>query len=139
MDEQDNPRRKGLAFMLDDGTRKSHSVAQNSAFVTGFFKGLSTQDSYCAFLMSLYFVYSAMEECFDTVNEECVKALDDKRLRCVSALETDVDFFHGREWRNVMKPSYATKTYISRVKSVADNKPYLLIAHQYTRYLGDLF
>ena len=31
-------RSTGLALQLDDGTRKSHSVAENTAFVTGFFK-----------------------------------------------------------------------------------------------------
>ena len=30
-----NPRSVGLALALDDGTRKSHSVAENTAFVTG--------------------------------------------------------------------------------------------------------
>jgi hypothetical protein len=30
----DNPRQTGLALMLDDGTRKSHSMAQNTQFVT---------------------------------------------------------------------------------------------------------
>ena len=44
-----NPRLEGLSFMLDDGTRKSHLVAENTAFVTGFFKGLSTKNSYQAF------------------------------------------------------------------------------------------
>ena len=32
-----NPRLSGLALALDEGTRKSHSIAENTAFVTGFF------------------------------------------------------------------------------------------------------
>ena len=59
--EEENPRLTGLALMLDDGTRKSHSVAQNSAFVTGFFKGLANRNSYRSLITSLYFVYTAME------------------------------------------------------------------------------
>ena len=63
--EVDNPRLSGLALALDEGTRKSHSIAENTAFVTGFFKGLSTKESYGALLTSLYYVYTAMENSFD--------------------------------------------------------------------------
>ena len=138
-EEAKNPRLMGLALLLDDGTRKSHSVAQNSAFVTGFFKGLSTRDSYRALITSLYFVYSAMEDAFDTTTEDRVVALDDPQLRRVHQLEQDMDFFYGAQWRDVIQPSAATRTYVARVKEVAEKQPYLLVAHQYTRYLGDLF
>ena len=50
-----------------------------------------------------------------------------------------MEFFYGCEWENEIKPSSATTAYVSRVKDIAKTKPYLLIAHQYTRYLGDLF
>ena len=72
-----NPRLEGLALRLDEGTRKSHSVAQNSAFVTGFFKGLSSRESYQKLITSYYFIYQAMEDTFDQIDEPNVKALDD--------------------------------------------------------------
>jgi hypothetical protein len=58
----DNPRQTGLALLLDDGTRKSHSMAQNTQFVTGFFKGLANRNSYQSLITSLYLVYKSMEE-----------------------------------------------------------------------------
>ena len=58
----DNPCQSGLALMLDDGTRKSHSMVQNTQFLTGFFKGLANRDSYWSLITSLYFVYLSMEE-----------------------------------------------------------------------------
>ena len=58
-------RSEGLALALDDGTRKSHSVAENTAFVTGFFKGISTRPAFAQLVASLYFVYEAMESAFD--------------------------------------------------------------------------
>lgn len=138
----DNPRLSGLAFMLDDGTRKSHSMAENTAFVTGFFKGLANRDSYKALMTSLYFVYDAMEEAMDETSCQEVKALDDSSLRRLAALERDMDFFLGEDWANhkgTLQPSAATNTYVARIQEVAQSKPYLLVAHQYTRYLGDLF
>ena len=55
----------GIALALDDGTRKSHSVAENTAFVTGFFRGIGTRDAFAQLVASLYFVYQAMEKAFD--------------------------------------------------------------------------
>jgi len=43
------------------------------------------------------------------------------------------------QWPNLIQPSPATKAYVARVEEVAATKPYLLVAHQYTRYVGDLF
>ena len=62
-------RSTGLALELDDGTRKSHSVAENTAFVTGFFKGIATKQSFARLVAGLYFVYDAMEDSFDTTAE----------------------------------------------------------------------
>ena len=134
-----NPRTTGLALLLDDGTRKSHSLAQNSAFVSGFFKGLSTREAYRALLTSLYFVYQAMEDSFDKTQDQQVQLLDNTELRRKVALECDMDYFYGSEWRSVVRPSRATMAYVERVREVASQKSYLLVAHQYTRYLGDLF
>lgn len=141
--DADNPRLTGLAVLLDQGTRQSHSVAQNSAFVTGFFKGLSTKESYRNLVTSLYFVYQAMEEdAFDTTQCEAVQTMDDGALRRLAALEQDMEYFYGNDWKkasNVIVSSPATRAYVAHVKQVAQTEPYLLIAHQYTRYLGDLF
>merc|ERR1712176_856159 len=132
----ENPRLRGLALMLDDGTRKSHSVAQNTQFVTGFFKGLADKESYRALLTSLYFVYAAMEKAMDTTIEKRVKDLDYEQLRRLTSLEQDMDFFYGNGWERSITPSRASAAYVSRVEEVAKTEPYLLIAHQYTRYLG---
>jgi heme oxygenase len=140
--DENNPRLTGLALQLDEGTRKSHSVAQNSAFVTGFFKGLSTKESYRNLMTSLYFVYQVMEQdAFDRTQCPYVRAMDDPELRRLTALEQDMDYFYGSDWKNVgnIRPSPATQAYVARVQQVTQNEPYLLVAHQYTRYSGDLF
>lgn len=134
-----NPRLSGLAFMLDDGTRKSHSVAQNTQFVTGFFKGLANRDSYRSLITSLYFVYESMEKAMDNTTEDRVQALDYPALRRLAPMKKDMEFFYGSGWESEVQLSPASKAYVARVQEVAKTKPYLLVAHQYTRYLGDLF
>lgn len=134
-----NPRKEGLALQLDNGTRKSHSIAQNSAFLTGFLKGLSNKESYSKLLTSLYFVYVAMEDAFGATSEVLVKKMDDAELRRVDAARVDMQYFYGEGWESKIQPSMATKKYVARINEVARDQPKLLIAHQYTRYLGDLF
>ena len=135
----ESARSTGLALALDDGTRKSHSVAENTAFVTGFFKGIATKAAFSQLVAALYFVYEAMEECFEASTDESVRALDYPELRRVAALEEDMAYYFGENWRTEVRPSLATKAYVARVREVAEEQPELLVAHMYTRYLGDLF
>lgn len=135
----ESARASGLALQLDDGTRKSHSMAENTAFVTGFFRGIATKDAFAQLVSSLYFVYKAMEKAFDEATDPSVRALDYPMLRRVAALEQDMAFFYGDDWRTTVVPTPATKAYVARVEQVAAEAPHLLVAHMYTRYLGDLF
>jgi heme oxygenase len=141
-----NPRNEGLALMLDDGTRKSHSFAQNTDFVSGFFKGLGSRESFSALVTSLYFVYTAMEEAMDVTTNENVQIMDDRALRRVESLEQDLKYLLGDNLKSQIQPSPATKAYVKRIHEISqatgtdeNDKSYLLLAHMYTRYLGDLF
>ena len=136
-----NPRlvEGGLSLLLDEGTRKSHSMAENSAFVTGFFKGVSNRETFAELVKSLYFIYETMESAMESSTEARVVALDYPTLRRTKSLEEDMDYFYGPNWRQTVSPSAATKEYCAHIKKVAAETPFLLVAHQYTRYLGDLF
>ena len=48
-----------------------------------------------------------------------------------------MEFYFGPEWQEVPM-SDATKAYVNRIHEVSKIDPALLIAHHYTRYLGDL-
>merc|ERR1712087_685206 len=75
----------------------------------------------------------------DITDEDRVQALDYPALRRLKPLKKDMAFFYGRNWEGQIQPSPETQVYLARVQEVAETKPYLIIAHQYTRYLGDLF
>lgn len=122
-------------------------MAENTAFVTGFFKGIETRKSFSQLVQSLHCIYSAQEAAFDKVAaakySEAVTALDYPSLRRTAALEEDMEYYYGADWCRAsgVKPSRATKKYVARIEELAADpeKAYLLVAHQYTRYLGDLF
>merc|ERR1712045_514088 len=80
-----------------------------------------------------------MEEAFDETSELTVQAMDDARLRRVDATKLDMEYFYGEGWEDQITPSRATKKYVNRIRAIARENPKLLIAHQYSRYLGDLF
>ena len=49
---------------IKEGTKKSHSAAENTAFVKSFLRGVISKESYRTLVSDLYFVYSALEEDF---------------------------------------------------------------------------
>ena len=124
---------------IKEGTKKSHSAAENTAFVKSFLRGVISKESYRTLVSDLYFVYSALEEDFRIFkNDPVLGALYLPELERVTALETDLRYYYGPIWRSIVEPSEACQRYVNRIHEVAKSEPELLIGHHYTRYLGDL-
>ena len=128
-----------LATQLREGTSKSHSMAENVSFVKSFLGGVIDKDSYRKLVSNLYFVYSAMEEEMEKHKEhELIKPIYFTELNRRKSLELDLEHYYGSNWKSLIRISEATKAYVERIKFISNEKPELLIAHAYTRYLGDL-
>lgn len=128
-----------LATKLREGTKKSHSMAENVGFVKCFLKGVVEKSSYRKLVGNLYFVYTAMEEEMTKHKDHPVVApINFTELYRKSSLERDLAYYYGPNWRDEVKPSVAAQAYIARVRDVSATAPELLVAHSYTRYLGDL-
>ncbi len=129
-----------FAKRLKDGTKESHSAAENTKFIKGFLKGVLDKDSYRQLIANFYFVYHALETEIDRLKEEdpTIGPLAFEDLKRHDALVKDCEYFWGADWRENIYPSEATQNYVNRIKEVAHDTPYLLVGHHYTRYLGDL-
>ncbi|KAG0205398.1 Heme oxygenase 2 [Mortierella sp. NVP41] len=130
-----------LAVDLKEGTKTVHAEAERSKFVKYFFRGEITPATYGRFLISLYQVYSALEDALDKHKDNANVQLIyfPAELSRKEALEQDLEFFNGPEWRDMLTPvSPAQQAYIDAINRCANTKPELLIAHSYVRYLGDL-
>ena len=124
---------------IKEGTKKSHSAAENTAFVKSFLRGVISKESYRTLVSDLYFVYCALEEEFRIYeNDPVLGALYLPELERVTALSTDLRYYYGPIWRSIVKPSEQCQRYVNRIHEVAGTEPELLIGHHYTRYLGDL-
>jgi heme oxygenase len=128
-----------LANKLRVGTKKAHTMAENVGFVKCFLKGVVEKNSYRKLVANLYFVYSAMEEEMDKLqNHPIVSQINFKELYRKHSLEQDLSFYYGANWREQIELSPAGEAYVQRIRELAAQEPELLVAHSYTRYLGDL-
>jgi heme oxygenase len=128
-----------LTIQLREGTSKSHSMAENVSFVKSFLGGVIDKTSYSHMLANLYFVYLSLEEAMDkNKDNEFIKPIYFPELNRTESLKEDLSFYYGEDWIKNLQPSEATKAYINRISQVSEKRPDLLVAHAYTRYLGDL-
>lgn len=128
-----------LATKLREGTKKSHTMAENVGFVKCFLKGVVEKTSYRPLVANFYFVYSAMEEEMERHREHpVVSKIYFPELDRKQSLEHDLAFYYGPQWRELIAPSAAGKAYVQRIREISNTAPELLVAHSYTRYLGDL-
>lgn len=128
-----------LAQQLREGTTKSHSMAENVSFVKSFLGGVVDKNSYRKLVANLYFVYEAIEEQIENNKDNtAVLAVYFPELYRKNSLIEDLDYYYGSDWLNKIKPSSATQLYVDRIHKIGYSSPELLIAHSYTRYIGDL-
>jgi heme oxygenase (biliverdin-producing, ferredoxin) len=128
-----------LATKLREGTKKAHTMAENTGFIACFLKGTVEKESYRKLVANFYFVYSAMEEEMRRHKDHPILSkIYFPELERKETLEQDLAYYFGKNWRDQVAPSEATKAYVARIHQVGQNNPELLIAHSYTRYIGDL-
>jgi len=128
-----------LATQLREGTKKAHTKAENVGFVKCFLKGVVEKNSYRNLVKNFYFVYSAMEEEIQRHRENpIISKIYFPELNRKQSLEQDLKFYYGNGWREQVAPSSAGKAYVQRIRDISKLEPELLVAHSYTRYLGDL-
>jgi heme oxygenase (biliverdin-producing, ferredoxin) len=128
-----------FASQLREGTHQSHTLSENTAFMKCFLKGKVTQKPFGKLLGNLYFVYSALEEALAKHKDHpVVSKIYFTELNRKESLEQDLAFYYGENWQGIIEPSDAGRTYVARINEVSNTQPELLVAHAYTRYLGDL-
>lgn len=130
-----------LASQLREGTKKAHTMAENTGFVSCFLKGVVDKASYRTLVADLYFVYDAMEQEIGKLRaagHPVVGPVGFPELNRRESLEQDLAFYFGEGWRNSVKATPAAQEYVARIHQIAQESPELLVGHHYTRYIGDL-
>ncbi|CEP16478.1 hypothetical protein [Parasitella parasitica] len=136
-----------LASAMKEGTKIVHAAAENNIFTKRFLSGSISTDEYGRYINSLYFIYKygIMREDLLAQHKEnpIIKlAYFPFELTRESSLIKDLEYYYGKdriaELTDFKNATPAVKAYVKGLKDAAERNPALLIAHSYSRYLGDL-
>ncbi len=126
-----------LSARLRQETRALHTDAERSPFMTALLKGRLDRTAYGSLLQNLSRLYVALEGALEQHQANpALSTLDWKRY--ARRLSLDRDLATLGDVAGDEPPQPATRLYVERLSHLADQKPELLLAHAYVRYLGDL-
>lgn len=128
-----------LSTSLREGTQQSHTAAENTAFMKCFIKGIIEREPLRKLFADLYFIYSALETGLrENAHDPIVGTMYFPELNRAENIARDLEFYYGENWREEIAHSTAGQGYCDRLQNLSKTDPILLIAHSYTRYMGDL-
>ncbi|KAL3996324.1 NUAK family, SNF1-like kinase [Sarotherodon galilaeus] len=131
---------RDLSEQIKKVTKESHVRAENTELMLSFQRGKVTLPQYKLLLCSLYEIYQALEEELDRNSDHPSVApiYFPAELARLKSIEKDLEYFYGQDWREKIVIPAATKRYSHRLRQIGKENPEFLLAHAYTRYLGDL-
>ncbi|MBZ5740847.1 biliverdin-producing heme oxygenase [Nocardioides mangrovi] len=125
-----------LSAAMREGSQAEHQAAEDSSFMSSLLDGRVNERGYADYLLRLRVVYATMEAVVrDHLDDPAVAAVHDEALERLAAIDADLDHWCADTERTVDSPAAAA--YRSRLEDAAGWGG-LLVAHHYTRYLGDL-
>jgi heme oxygenase len=139
MDPDDLPS-EPLSKSLKSGTKIVHRSAENVHFVRDFLNGSVKKESYIELLRAFYHVYHTLEGALRNLPRQLTHC-DFTVLERASTIEADLRYYLGTPDGEVIdfgSPSPAAQQYVDQINLLAKEDPLMLLAHAYTRYLGDL-
>lgn len=124
-----------LSVALKEGSAAEHEAAEHSGFVTELLAGRINARGYADYLLRLRVVYRALEHAVRARRDDpLVAAVYDPALERAAAIDADLEHWAPGAARNVASP--AAQAYRDRITGAGWGGA--LLAHHYTRYLGDL-
>jgi heme oxygenase (biliverdin-producing, ferredoxin) len=124
---------------LRERTRSGHSASEGASFMDDLMTGKGSRDDYIALVAQHYFIYEALEAAAAAMADDAVaRSFISPHLTRLPALEADLQFLLGDDWRDQISPLPTTAAYVERITTVAATWNGGFVAHHYTRYLGDL-
>lgn len=128
-----------LSTLLREGTRAQHVRAERSGFIADLLRGRGQRAGYVLLLRNLLPAYRALEQGLERHGASPVFAgLAWPALFRASALERDLDVLAGPDWPRTIELLPEGKRYADVVTAAGIGAGHGLLAHAYTRYLGDL-
>ncbi|KUI33547.1 heme oxygenase [Mycobacterium sp. IS-1496] len=137
MNRADHPNRTAwpLSVAIKEGSAAEHAAAEQSPFVTELLAGRVNEAGYAEYLVRLRVIYEALEDAVRARRDDpLVAAIHDPVLERLPAIDADLEHWAPGTRRDTDSP--AAQRYRNRI--VESSWGGALLAHHYTRYLGDL-
>ena len=127
-----------LADRLRQATRAVHAQAEKSGFVNKILRGEADLFGYSLLLRNLCPIYANLELALDRQQADpVILEVRDPRLYRAEAARQDLANLAGPVWWQSLPILASAWRYIDRIV-LAERNSSTLIAHAYTRYLGDV-
>lgn len=119
---------------LRQETNDAHERASAHPFITGLMGGDLDAQAFARYLAAIAPVYRALESAMRESDDSSVAVFDHRALDRSARIEADLTAMAGGRWT----PSTAGMAYADAIAASAAASPHALLAHHYTRYLGDM-
>jgi heme oxygenase len=129
----------GVVTSLYLRTKTLHVEAERTGIIRDLLRGEASREGYALLLRNLLPAYQAMERGLERhLRSPGVGVLAQYRLDRAPAIESDLLALCGTRWSEDLPLLAAGDLYAQRVAKAVEGDGSRLIAHAYTRYLGDL-
>ncbi len=128
-----------LAARLRAETRSRHAQAERAGIMPALLQGRMDRGAYVRLLLNLHAIYAALEAGLTQhADHPHVAPICFPALFRVLALRADLQVLAPGAPTETHGLCPATHAYVARLQHLTDHQPEGLVAHAYTRYLGDL-
>ena len=120
---------------IKEGTKKSHSAAENTKFVASFLKGVLDPEEYRKLITNFWYVYETMEERLQETNDPFVNEIKkwNVLLFRTAFIQRDLRYYYGPMWREKQIPTEACNKYCYRINEIAEKDLSLIHISEPTR------
>jgi len=126
-----------LSIELCEGTAAVHRKAERMTLIQALLRGLTDHATYATLTTAYLHIYTALEqELRRNAQHPAIAPLVLPELWRRQALQADLHALTGTH--EPTRKSPAVRAYCQRIIWIGQHDPTLLVAHAYTRYLGDL-
>ena len=129
-----------FSVVIRESSWSDHSDSEGATFMEDIMRGKGSLQDYIDLVAQHFFMYEALEAAADRVaSDPNFSGFHAPALVRLPALEADLAHLIGADWRERIVAAPATAAYAARISEVAaEGWVAGVVAHHYTRYLGDL-
>ncbi len=128
-----------LSTLLREHTAAAHRRVEGTPFVRALIAGRLDRAAYGLLLRSLHEIYAALETGLTAqAGHPALAPLQASAFFRRDALAGDLAFLCGESWPTRLHAQPESLAYAHHLHGLACERPELLAAHAYVRYLGDL-